>query len=181
MRRLALGALIAVMVGSPGAQAALPGRNGKIAYEVSTVSGASGEFLLSSVWMSGRANRPISDDSDPAYSPTGRRLVTAHPFGAGLRIGRSDGRGRWRALTHGGDGEPDFSPRGTQVVFSRDAYPSPSEIRIYSKGRSRRIGFGLNPAWSVRGRIAYEGVGADGVTTGTIFTMRADGGDVRSS
>ena len=78
--------------------------------------------------------------------------------GVGIRIGRSNGKGRARAITHSRfDSFPDWSPSGKSIVFTR--YPGesldPPEIWIYRRGRSSRLTQGEQPAWSVKGEIVF--------------------------
>jgi Tol biopolymer transport system component len=174
----------------PVASAALPGRNGKIAYGT-FVEGTNATGL--EVWsVSARGNQKAmalfgleDEGADPAFSPRGRKLVFSGGGGFedsdgpdGLFIGRGDGRPRPRRMTSSQDVAPDFSPGG-RIVFARLSYPvgapglGVSEIRVYSRRRSRRISLGWDPAWSSRGTIAFVAGNPD------VYTMRPDGLDVR--
>ena len=110
-----------------------------------------------------------SDDGEPAWSPTGRRVAFTGVSAAGqpeLWV-RSIAGGEPRQLTDGGGRQPAWSSRNL-IAFTRgeDIYtirPDGSELR-----RVTRRG-GSAPAWSPRGaRLAF-------VRGGSIYLVRANG------
>jgi TolB protein len=169
----ALAALLALAAASVSAMAAYPGRNGQIAF-TTTIGDDLTESYVHAIGPGGGGLRRITGNGvTAAFSPDGRRIAYATPYGFGLRLKRADGRGRERVLTRGEDLEPDWSPRGGRVVFTR-VYEAAerSELRIYRRGASRRLTAGSNPTWSVRGRIAF-------VRDGGIWVIRPDGSGLR--
>jgi Tol biopolymer transport system component len=157
-----------VAAGVPSADAAFPGRNGKIAFQ-RFVSGAFEIYVLDGRTLRNvtRTRRPACE-ALPAWSPNGRRIA----FERNLRGRSEDDSDVWvmdatgrnqRRLTRarGFDGDPAWSPNGKQIVFEskRDG---DSEIYVMSStgARQRRLtrsrGFDGDPAWSPGGgRIAF--------------------------
>ncbi len=187
-------ALLFVWV-SATADAAFPGRNGRIAYEDQRFSPTEESQILS-VLPNGSRPRTLLGFGDlrqtrggsyaqPAYSPGGRRLAFAdssfpQTLGSSLYLVRASGHGRLRHLTRWRTGTydvtPGWAPDGHRLVYVRSREHScRQEIRVYRAGGSRAIfspsrcgdGPGV-PVWSVRGRIAFSWQGA-------IYTMRPDG------
>jgi hypothetical protein len=114
-------------------------------------------------------SQATSDDGEPAWSPTGGRVVftgVSAPGGTDLWV-RSIRGGEPRRLTHGGGRQPVWSSRNL-IAFTRgeDIYtirPDGRELR-----RVTRRG-GSAPAWSPRGdRLAF-------VRQSSIHLVRADG------
>ena len=100
--------------------------------------------------------RLTESDTDPAWSPDGKRLVFTGRSGNGrdidLYIVRPSGKGL-RRLTRSGGFDPTWSSR------NRIAYVRGSKIRVISPkgGRGRTIATGLHPDWSPSGRsITYD-------------------------
>ena len=117
---------------------------------------------------------------DPAYSPDGRKLVFSsfnYGLGGELHLVRADGRGRVRRLTHprppreftAGEIAPPPSPRTaagwcTATTAARSASTAPEGAGPIAPSRAGWV----QPAWSVRGRIAFS-------SPGRIYTVRPDG------
>jgi Tol biopolymer transport system component len=182
------------------ANAAFPGRNGRISY----VANSSPSPLVS-VRPRGGHDRVLLRNGfvTSAYSPDGRTIVFERASGAGssIYIKQVLGRPRLRRLTRpfdpsgriGGDAAPNWSPDGRSVVFVRsytfrddageDRVRPPATgpcagaeacIRIYHRGRTRAVGAVRDaepqPVWSVRNRIAFS----EGFS-GRISVIRPDG------
>jgi Tol biopolymer transport system component len=181
----AVGTLVCLAIGislvPASAQAAYPGRNGKIAYAESDGAISNGSTSsLASIWSSGRGARPLAFGGvDPAFSPSGRTLAFADEFGFGISITRPEGR-RVRRVTRGSDSNPDFAPSGRRIVFERYPVSGPQEIRIYHAGRTRLLTRGNSPAWSPGGgAIAFTRTLTDGTQRTGIYTIGPDGRNLR--
>jgi Tol biopolymer transport system component len=166
--------------------AALPGRNGSIAFGTADVTylGSDEEAYAISVFetglvaANGRQRHIVARGADPAFSPRGRVLALAR---AGIVL-RPLGVARVTRLTRGPDRFPTWSPDGQRLAFAREvpgshrycewndsqevAYDSsvPCPARLYTIRRDGRdlrelADRGWTPSWSSRGEIAY--VGAD--------------------
>lgn len=187
---------------APSAAAALPGRNGKIAFSYDDCGSVHCSYWIVTVSARGRGRRERSGYA-PAFSPCGR-LIAFSPgdeYGqddsgyAGLFTGSASLRGRPQRLKRSVDFQPDWS-RGGRIVFVRGT-PTPESdgtsprtlsyaLRIHSPGRSQplltfRAGVSVSrPAWSARGVIAFtlfngeELVGSAPLPDG-IYTVRRDG------
>ena len=74
---------VALAVGTPRAEAAFPGQNGKIAFDAID---ASGDSEIYTVNPDGTGRAPLTangvNDFEPAYSPDGQRIVFARTTGA---------------------------------------------------------------------------------------------------
>jgi Tol biopolymer transport system component len=118
--------------------------------------------------------RRISGDGvGAAFSPGGRRIAYATNYQLGIRVQRANGRGPERRLTTGYDYDPDWSPSGRRLVFTRYSQDgSLEEIWIRYASGERRLAEGGDPAWSVKGWIAFE-------RDGDIYVVRPDGSRLR--
>ena len=139
---------------------------------------------------------------DPAWSPDGSRLAIDSDWGKRSLIGiwiipASDPDGvtvadAVRVTDHptrnGFDAEPQFSPDGSTIVFTRFKSPSRSAIfsvNVNGSNLERLTRFGLNasrPNVSPDGRwITFDsGDAGEPGSTGNIYVMRADGGPKRA-
>ena len=125
-RRLAahwvvVSAIAAMLFAAPTADAAFPGRNGRIAF-VKGIFPDAGPVIFT-MKPNGSDQRKLTGGTSPRYSPNGRQIVfAAHRDGdSEIFTIRANGTRR-RQLTHNGvdDVEPAFSPNGRQIVFSRN-------------------------------------------------------------
>jgi TolB protein len=108
-----------------------------------------------------------------SWSPDSSRLVVAKRYGAGLAI--VDPRtGKSRALTHGDDDQPAWSPTGTTIAFERgsDIYVvNVDGTHLRRLGVSGYLAAAEEPAWSPDGReIAF-------VENDALFVVSAAGGE----
>jgi TolB protein len=131
-------------------------------------------------------------DSDPAWSPDGKRIAFARgsrPLADGggrpdVFTVRPDGSGLHR-LTHGSASasSPDWSPDGRSLVFQRSSGGGPPQIwRMRSDGthlrRLTNVANGAHaPAWSTDGKLVAF-AGPKGLAY-EIFAVAAGGGSVR--
>jgi hypothetical protein len=177
---------VALLLAPPAALASFPGRDGRIGFGLAGGSeegapfgaigtirpNGTGELLLRGCSSLARFRDDCTPDyGDPSYSADGRRIV--FDAGARLAVVRADGETiRFLAAITANDGEPAFSPNGRRLVFSGAAAPdrAPDVFTIDLRtGATRRIAAGAaQPAWSVRGVIAY-------VQDGAIWLRRPDG------
>jgi Tol biopolymer transport system component len=176
-------AILAMFGFAASAQAAFPGTNGRIGYALETyptLSDAASSYELVTILPDGTARRAVGGAaSGPvAFSPDGRRIIYVDGYDLDLRIASVNERGRTRVLTksyRGGyeeSGSPDWSPSGRRIVYQRRHADGPTELWInYFKGE-RKLIEGTDPAWSVRGDIAFTPAGAAG---GGIRVIRPDG------
>jgi Tol biopolymer transport system component len=156
------------------ASAAFPGRNGLIAYTEYCCGGSDlSDYDTRLVAPDGSGAKLFRTGGDRvSFSPDGRRLLWGSAFGDGLFTMRADGRGRQRRLADNGGYDADWSPTGRSIIFVRyreSEVESREELWIRAGGVGRRLVAGSDPAWSVRGEIAF------GNTTGGIDVIRPDG------
>ncbi len=162
---LAAGALVFAALSGP-AEAAYPGKNGKIAF-VSERDGDDEIYVMKAAPESG-ANQPLRltdnslSDREPAFSPDGSRIAFRRISGAGnfdIWTMNADGTGQ-RKLTSGQavEADPTWSPDGTRIAFCKDG-----AIHIMdADGKNQKpltdpgFAFDREPAWSPDGvEIAF--------------------------
>jgi Tol biopolymer transport system component len=172
------------------AQAAFPGRNGRIAWAVEnspTLSDAAGYYWLASVLPDG--SKPVkvggAASGPVAFSPDGRRVLYTDGYDGDLRVAPVSGRGREQRLkyfskepVYSGYGSPDWSPSGRRIVFERSPVGGPNALWIYYFEGERRLTEGADPAWSANGDIAFAQSRPDG-GLGGIGVIRPDGSGLR--
>jgi dipeptidyl aminopeptidase/acylaminoacyl peptidase len=142
----------------PRADAAFPGGNGLIAYQAASSS----RGLFWAREPDGRGLRRFvagGHVSDPAFSPAGRRLAFARN-GAIWTMYLDGSVLRKLTLTPEPDGQPAWSPRGDQVVFTTGPK---GKRRLWAVGADGAKRHQLSwrgpddhaPAWSSRDQIAF--------------------------
>jgi TolB protein len=183
-RTIAVALILVGLAGAaPGAQAAFPGRNGKIAF-VDSFGENFLENTLMTVRPSGKQLRAVRtrwDAVDPAFSTRGRLIAFGgfdgsageDPAANGIWLARATDGHHQRRLTRGFDESPSFSPSSRRIAFERGPGQVGSGVRIYSQGRSRPLVAGGDPSWSVNGLIAF-------VDQGVIRVVRPDGSGSRA-
>lgn len=111
--------------------------------------------------------------AEPATSPNGRQIAFVE--NGGIWVMKASG-GERRRLTSNprGDGSPDFSPDGRQIVFESGQGSRTYVYVMNANGtRKRRLALGSDPVFSPDGRsILYEG-------SAGIWVMNVDGSRAR--
>jgi Tol biopolymer transport system component len=187
-------ALAAVAMFASAAQAAMPGKNGRIAFEqvvagghaIVTVDPDGGD--LRQLTPTDNSNLSYTDQS--IWSPSGRKLLyfadgkirTIDADGSGVRDVIPIYPNAGLHLT-----SPAWSPDGKKLAFAgysgdpNDPDMAYDEIAIWTVGVDgkglKRLRVGNLPVWSADGSIAYV---TTGVTCPTLRTMRPDGSHVRT-
>ncbi len=176
--------LVAVGFVGPSAQAAFPGRNGRIGLALTYEGSNTFSKVVMSLRLDGSGLQALWEvrdgEIDAAFSPSGHKLVLArdpaYDSRRGVYLIRADGRGRRRLLARAGRGwadyNPDWSPDGRAVVYERTGAGRGPLIKVYRAGRSRTLAGGRTPAWSSRGTIAFN-------RGRSIYVMRSNGSGLR--
>jgi TolB protein len=121
-------------------------------------------------------------DSDPAWSPDGRRLAftSLQNGNADIFVMDADGSNRLRLTTHGAaDYQPSWSPDGERLVFvsKRDGNAEIYTMRADGSNQARLWSQAdaddVDPAWSPDGRLIAFSSTRDG--NAEIYVMNADG------
>jgi dipeptidyl aminopeptidase/acylaminoacyl peptidase len=185
-------ALVAAAAPAPAAQAAFPGRDGRIAYTSDWEPDDCGDHSceedvlgLNTIRPDGTGRRPIGrcgrrmvdcEEYQPAWSPDGRRIVLVHS--GSIWVMGGDGSHAHRVFK--GDAEtPSWSPDGRHIVFTRlTGYTGWITIMRSDGSHRRRItptDDNSYPSWSVRGLIAYTHYPPGFGGLSSIVTRRPDG------
>jgi Tol biopolymer transport system component len=194
--KVMLCAACALAGGAPAAEAAFPGRNGRIVIagdRPSHVDARAGDMDIWTFDPDGGHARNLTpmlvgDEWSPRWSADGRRIVfTSNSHSGGqydLFVMNADGTGR-RQLTSTEQTEDvaSWSPDGRRIVFDRwfgDFDADVLTIRADGGGEqnlTRSPGvMERQPSWSPDGReIAFSFGGDAGTQRGDIYTMRPDG------
>lgn len=186
-------AVLLPLVGEPGAEAAFPGADGRVAF---TQEAPAGDHTQSDIYtvnpdgsgllrLTASANK---NEFGPAYNPAGTLIAfwrTAAPFGPGsLWMMNADGTGK-RQLTSDVDArDPAWDPTGTRLAYTG---PGQGSFDIWSlraaDGQDRhRVTQGpatdFEPAWSPNGsRIAFTRGFQQG-DAGDVYAVGPAGGPV---
>jgi len=176
IRRLPIliAALAASLAAAPAALAAFPGKNGLIAFQKSK-----GGALVKDIYVmnpNGKHQRDITNtpkvsETDPSFSPNGRKLVFAFQTfdykHAGLGVMNADGSHMRRIVSGSPDEavmQPSWTADGKSIVFTRfQGTNPPSHVYVVSAsgGKQRQLTFGddvqdFNPIASpVSAQIAF--------------------------
>ena len=158
-------AIIAATVAALGlaslAGAAVPGQNGRIAFDrYSNGSDFADIFTIKpdgSDLTKLTRNSPEDDDVEPAYSPDGKRIAWSRD--SDIWLMNSDGSGKRRLTRTGADYGVAFSPTARKLIWTH-VVGQHSYLKVMKPDGSgkRRVGVeGLNPAYSPDGQwIAYD-------------------------
>ena len=168
---------VGVLAVAAPAWATFPGRNGQLAFSAYTLNDESSDILvdreLVGIARLPEAPRVFGVGSSPAFSPSGKTIAYAAPYGGrapGIWLARPDCRrrahgpaappcSRLRRLTRGGsDDSPVWSPDGRRVAFVRGS-GRVYTVRARGGGRRLLVG-GSDPDWSSTGELAFVAGGA---------------------
>jgi len=181
--RIAFSVLLAALAScmlAPGAGAAFPGVNGRLAYTTFGFNPGIGTINYDG---SDPQHLTVEGESGPRWSPDGSRLVFAGRFaGPGIWLMNADGSGQQR-IRPSGD-QPAWSPDGTKIVF---ADGNPRRLWIMNSDGTGAAQLPVDsdagvdgelqgPAWSPDGqRIAYLDLNPDTFLGRALYLVNPDG------
>jgi Tol biopolymer transport system component len=174
-----LAAFLVVVLGTPTkpAEAAFPGKNGKIAFD-SQLGGSDSEIFTMNA--NGNDKSQLTNnrthDSDPAFSPTGRKIAFNH--NGDIFTMRANGTHKKRVTTsESPDRDPSWSPDGTRIAFDSRRNGN-TDIYVINQDGSGLTRITTSPqgdpfpAWSPDGtRIAFQRATPNGDVK--IYVMKA--------
>ncbi|MEU4245241.1 hypothetical protein [Actinoplanes sp. NPDC026619] len=182
-----------VLVAPHGAEAAFPGRNGRIVFQSES---AAGDHTQTDVWTVGAdgagarrlTNTPGLNELGPAWNGAGTKIVfwrTPAPFGPG-EIWTMDADGRHqRRLTTGMDArDPVWNRPGTRIIFTRVTGGDFDLWVMNANGSGKRrltrgAALDFEAAWSPDGkRVAFTRGSAEG-DVGDIFVLTLTSGKLK--
>ena len=184
-RRVIVAAIAAMLLATATADAAFPGRNGRIAFVHG--GGPTVRPTIFTMKPNGSDQRKLTAGTSPSYSASGREIVfAAHRDGdSEIFMIRANGTYRHRLTDNSGvdDIDPAFSPSGRRIVFSRKLAGGYEIFNMRSDGTHERQlthhsnGRGtFGPIFSPDGtRIAYAEPSWHAYRGFGLFHMRTDG------
>jgi Tol biopolymer transport system component len=160
----AVAAGVFALVVPVAADAAFPGKNGRIAFTAQVRErGETVSSRIETVLPSGRGRRVLGIcpgdqgclDTDPSWSPSGRLLAFVRGRGR-LAVVGNDGTGlRQLPQFTENDGEPAWSPKGRRLAFIGDG-PRLYTVRRNGTGlRQVTPRYAVSPTWSLASTIAF--------------------------
>ncbi|GIF19320.1 TolB protein [Actinoplanes tereljensis] len=182
-----------VLVGPTGAEAAFPGRNGRIAFQRESVAGDHTQTDLWTIGADGKnarrlTNTPGLNELAPAWNGAGTKLVfwrTPAPFGHGA-IWTMDADGRHqKRLTTGMDArDPVWNRQGTRIIFTKvvnggfDLWVMRSD-GSGKKALTRGAPLDFEAAWSPDGKRVAFTRGSETGDVGDIFVLTLATGKIK--
>jgi Tol biopolymer transport system component len=177
---------VALSAVSEKAEATFPGKNGHITY--SATDGNDKDIYT--INPNGRGKVPATKndtgDSDPSYSPNGKRIAYAGWDGHNWEIYTIDARGGSRIqITKNGtdDTGPDYSPSGKRIAFSGVVGNVAKIYTVSVRGGSKfqvtknRNTNDYAPSYSPNGKnLAYAALAATAANDQDIYTINVGGG-----
>ena len=172
----AITAIVAVLGPASLAGAAVPGENGRIAFDRYRDGSVFADIFTmkpdGSDLTKLTRRSPNDDDVQPAWSPDGKRIAWTR--GDHIWLMKSDGSQKRRLTRTGSNTGVAFHPSGKKLIWTHSV-DSHSHLKVMKLDGSdgRRLGVeGLNPAYSPDGQwIAYDGTGL----VDDIFTVYRNG------
>jgi WD40-like Beta Propeller Repeat len=168
--------VVALLSLSGSAEAAFPGQNGKIAYNIYT--GSPPGPPLGHLWTvnpDGTDATTIAEGSWPSWSPDGQKI--AYMATDGIRVANPDGSASQLAIASAF--YPAWSPDGTKLAYTRRLADGSDELYVANADGTgeTRVTFNAitdsHPSWSPDGtRIAFDSV-RDG--RADVFVINTDG------
>jgi dipeptidyl aminopeptidase/acylaminoacyl peptidase len=170
-RRLSLlalltGVLVAVPGPHDGARAAVPGKNGRIAFVRSAGAGPLEEVFMANPNVApgpavNLTNDPPTSDTAPSWSPDGAWIAFTREGAGGttsiMTLAAAGGGGELAVTAAGGfDGAPDWAPDGRRIAFARggdqdDGLPLHIDTVTLATGTTTQVTTGpvqdLMPSW----------------------------------
>ena len=175
-RAAATAVAVAGLVVSGPAQAAFPGQNGKIAYNIYT--GSPPGPPLGHLWTvspDGTGATTIAEGSWPSWSPDGQKI--AYMASGGIRVANPDGSEDQLAIA--GAFYPAWSADGAKLAYTRRLADGSDELYVANADGTgeTRVTFNAvtdsHPSWSPDGtRILFDSVRAE---RADVFVINVDG------
>jgi Tol biopolymer transport system component len=168
-------AVALLAVSQKKAEAAFPGKNGRIAYQGS-------DRVIYTVLPDGRGKTKVTDGSDPSFSADGKKIAYVATDGNDSEIytiKATGGRPFQVTDNATNDGSPSWSPNGKRIAYTcSDGDQEICTIAAGGKGKrfqlTKNDRLDFSPSYSPSGRkIAYSGLSK---TDFEVYTINSRGG-----